>query len=75
MLMLDAPLTSTIRKMFDIPPSRASQTLADEDDGHLVARYQKSSLYHKKGKAYSFILDGADDVATAAGVVRLRNDS
>jgi hypothetical protein len=72
-LMLDAPLTSVIREMFDIPLSRTRQTLADEDEGHLVSRYQKSSLYHNKGTAYSFILDGSDEVATAAGIVRLLN--
>lgn len=72
-LMLDAPLTDVIRNLFDIPTSKVRQTIADEEDGYLIARYQKSTMYHKKGTAYSFVLNGADDIATAAGIVQLAN--
>lgn len=72
-MMLDAPITDIIREMFSLPDGQIRQTLADEDGGCLIASYQKTDMFHHTGTAYSFVLEEGDEMATAAGIIRLTN--
>lgn len=76
--ILDAPITQALVDEFDVTFGKRRTTLADEDDGNIVANFRSTQLYHLCGDAFELELGGFADsveasVVTAAGVIKLRS--